>query len=98
MDPARAARVRISFIETLKKFDPLDALVLKARYSEPGQLTPNPVQHIAGLCGRPAEEVQLSFENLTDLKSVVLIQPQGGPPVNFLPTNYGRALMRACTE
>ena len=29
MDPQRAGRVRLSFIETLKHFDPLDALVLK---------------------------------------------------------------------
>ena len=29
MDPARSGRVRLSFIDTLKQFDPLDALVLR---------------------------------------------------------------------
>ena len=31
MDPKRSSRVRVSFIETLKQFDPLDAIVLKKR-------------------------------------------------------------------
>lgn len=29
MDPKRSGRVRLSFIDTLKRFDPLDALLLK---------------------------------------------------------------------
>jgi hypothetical protein len=32
MGPARAGRVRLSFIEMLKQFDPLDTLLLKARH------------------------------------------------------------------
>jgi hypothetical protein len=41
MDPARASRVRLSFIETLKKFDPLDALVLQARGNAPSPERPS---------------------------------------------------------
>jgi hypothetical protein len=40
-DPNRSGGLRLSFINALKQFDPLDALVLKARYEGPGELSPN---------------------------------------------------------
>src|SRR5437660_1458996 len=39
IDPNRSGQFRLSFIATLKQFDPLDAQVLKAR--QPGTLSPN---------------------------------------------------------
>jgi len=43
MDPQRANRVRRSFIDTVQRLDPLDALVLKELYgAPPGTLSPNP--------------------------------------------------------
>jgi Abortive infection alpha len=36
MDPKRSGRVRLSFIDTLKRFDPLDALLLKGCHDRRG--------------------------------------------------------------
>lgn len=49
MDPNSAGRVRLSFIETLQRFDPLDALVLKKRSEITSEMKPNPVAFIANL-------------------------------------------------
>jgi hypothetical protein len=100
MDPARSGRVRLSFIETLKRFDPLDALVLKARYDNSGGLSPSAVEYLAASLRQPQHEITLSVENLEVLKCAV-IQPHpttGYPSGNFYLTNHGRALVQACTD
>lgn len=71
MDPQRAGRVRLSFIETLKRFDPLDAMVLKKRHALLGDLQPNAVMHIAHLVGEQPDEVQISVDNLQVLHCVL---------------------------
>ena len=91
MDPARAGRVRISFIDTLKRFDPLDALVLRARYDDQGEMRPTARDRIAELLQQSLEEVEISVENLEALKCVVAAP-------NFFVTSYGRALIRACSD
>src|SRR5579872_6883915 len=71
MDPARADRVRLSFIETLKQFDPLDAMTLKLRTEGGHQiLQPNAITYIAATLKISADEVQISADNLWRLKCV----------------------------
>ncbi len=94
MDPSRAGRVRISFIDTLKRFDPLDVLVLRARYDDQGELRPNPTARISELLQQSQDEVQISADNLRMLNCVAT----PGSVANFHLTNYGRALVRACVD
>jgi hypothetical protein len=91
MDPARAGRVRISFIDTLKRFDPLDALVLRARYDDPGEKPRTVIAQIAELLQQSPEEVEISVDNLAALNCV-------SGRANFSLTSYGRALIRACSD
>ena len=93
MDPKRVGRVRLSFIETLRRFDPLDAMVLQKRYEQPGDMSPNAVVCIAGMLSQPEVEVELSFDNLALLNCV----SKTGATVRFFITNYGRALVQACS-
>lgn len=94
MDPKLSGRVRLSFIDTLKRFDPLDALVLKTRYEQSGDLKPNPVAFIAGILSEQGDEVQVSVENLKTLKCA---GSATSSVTDFYVTNYGRALLRACS-
>ncbi len=93
MDPKRSDRVRISFIETLRKFDPLDALVLKYRCQHPESLGPNAAEYIAKVLDVPFEEILISVDNLIALRCV---WENNREAVAVLP--YGRALMRACSD
>jgi hypothetical protein len=99
MDPLRAGRVRLGFIETLKRFDPLDAVVLKIRYEHPeemrvsGSNQPNAASNIAERLGQPLMEVQLSIDNLKVLNCAAWVNPS---PTEFYVTNYGKALVQAC--
>jgi Abortive infection alpha len=56
MDPERMGRVRISFIDTLKRFDPLDARVLAERYKQ-SEMLPNPLQFISAAFQVPHDEI-----------------------------------------
>jgi hypothetical protein len=47
MDPARSSRVRLEFIETLKQFNPLDALVLNELAATPN-MSPNSRDFLVG--------------------------------------------------
>jgi hypothetical protein len=94
MDPLRSGRFRLSFIETLKRFDPLDALVLRARLENQGDIKPSPVGGIAKLLSVQQAEVQISVDNLQVLNCASKINSQ----VNFYITNYGQALFEASTS
>src|SRR5271166_2140184 len=95
MDPARSSRVRLSFIDALKKFDPLDALVLRERDRVPGELRPSAVECLAQRMDVAQSEVDLSVDNLENLKCVFR-----APAVRlqFYPSLYGNALLRACLD
>ncbi|WP_315729024.1 Abi-alpha family protein [Bradyrhizobium sp. SZCCHNS2015] len=95
MDPNRSARVRLSFIETLRRFDPLDAVVLRARHQASGELKPNPVAFIASQIGEPPTEVHISVDNLKFLNCAASATTQ---VTEFYVTNYGAALLRACSD
>lgn len=93
MDPKRAGRMRLSFIETLKRFDPLDALVLKKRHAHPGNMRPTAVAGIAAMISEQQSEVEISVENLRVLRCVAAVNPV----VDFNITNYGRSLVEVCS-
>lgn len=94
MDPNRTGWVRLSFIETLKQFDPLDARVLKERAEASGELAPNAVVFISQRCETSTEEIQISVENLLRLGCVAV----PGIQANFVSSPYGRGLLRACSS
>jgi hypothetical protein len=95
MDPERAGRVRLSFIETLRRFDPLDVLVLKTRH-DAGNIAPqtNATEFVATTLRVPTEEVMISIQNLTELKCMASVNT----PTNIFVTPYGRGLLRACSD
>jgi hypothetical protein len=92
MDPTRSGRVRISFIDVVKQLDPLDALVLRARYMTPGALEPDAARYIASTLSVSGDDTYLSFENLRRLGCV----DTNRGLADFFVTAYGKALIRAC--
>lgn len=98
MDPARVQQVRLSFIETLRNFDPLDAFVLQKRHAaSQARLFPSVAAFIAGQHGLSEDEVMLSAENLKRLNCVWLSNPHTTPQ-DFHVTRYGVALLRAVSD
>jgi hypothetical protein len=94
MDPQRSSQVRISFIESLKKMDPLDALVLRFRFDNPGALSPSPMSYIMSKTNQQQDEIIISIENLKSISCVFWSEHIS----NFILTPYGRALARACSD
>ena len=96
MDPSRSGRVRLSFISTLKEFDPLDALVLKA-FFEAGNLnssTDGP-GYISNRIQQPVFEVRLSIDNLIRLNCM---RRANLNETYVILTAYGQALLTACSS
>jgi Abortive infection alpha len=95
MDPKRSSRVRISFTDTLKQFDPLDALVLKKR-DELGASSGNEniLANTAELLKVEHDEVLISVQNLLRLNCI----SEQGHFSQFNLTPYGSALLRACSD
>jgi hypothetical protein len=99
MDPIRSSRVRISFIETLKRLDPLDALVLKTLFETSGVLRPNARDYLASLLKVTPEEVIISSINLQENKCVVPRMSNTSIEYHdFQITTYGRQLIIACKD
>lgn len=94
MDPSRSGAVRLSFVNTVKQFDPLDAL--RQLYNQAGELAPNPRDNLAGRLQRSRDEIELSAINLEMLRCVA---PKLGAyvGVHFYITTYGRELVRVCS-
>ncbi|WP_420102587.1 Abi-alpha family protein [Bosea sp. (in: a-proteobacteria)] len=94
MDPSRAGLVRLSYIETLKRFDPLDAMILKERAERTGEMEPNPASFMARLLQVELDDVTISLDNLASLQCIQMEKRQ----FYFSMTAYGRGLVRACAE
>lgn len=95
MDPKRSDRLRLSFIDTLQKFDPLDALLLQARYNQSSQLAPNARDFFVGHLNSSIDDIQMSIDHLENLRCIFV---QVVSPGNFIITSYGRGLIRACSD
>jgi hypothetical protein len=85
-DPSRAGKVRQEFIETVRRLDPLDALVLQRMFA--GQIDINQTMRLddfAQHVGTSRDELVVSLRNLhrldlvntTELTSVILMTPTG---------------------
>jgi hypothetical protein len=94
MDPDRAERVRISFVDTLKRFDRLDALILRERQNAQGDLKPNSAEFLAAKLGIVVEEVMISAETLCNLRCAMFATTLA----SFFITAYGRGLLRAVSD
>lgn len=86
MDPDRCKRVRLSFIETVKGFDPLDAVVLRERHPLGDQVRPNATEYLVAHLERSRDEIEITIDNLERLKCVFSRPRQ--PPA--LPSNSVR--------
>lgn len=95
MDPNRSGRVRLSFIDTLKRFDPLDALLLRARFDQPSELLPNAMEFFAHFLNKPRDEILLSVENLESLRCVASVAHNRQ---NFMIAVFGRGLISVCVD
>jgi hypothetical protein len=94
MDPDRCGQVRISFIDTLRQFDPLDALVLKARHEIGTSLVqPHLLEHLRQKLAVDLEELIISIQNLQRLNCSA-----DNRVGNFQLSPYGRGLLRACSD
>jgi Abortive infection alpha len=97
MDPARSDRVRLRFIDTLKQFDPLDALVLRelgdrnAVGKASGSTT---TRSLVQTLGRTVDEIRVTVDNLERLRCAY----HSNDPDDFYTTNFGRELLRACAD
>jgi hypothetical protein len=95
MDPQRRNRVRRSFIDTVQRMDPLDALVLKT-LCEPIAWAPHVLVVLADNLRVTRQEIEVSALNLANLKCLRNISLEVSD--NFAITFYGRELVRACFE
>jgi hypothetical protein len=92
--PKRSSRVRVSFIETLKQFDPLDAIVLKKRSEIKITRNDNAITILSESLSVDQDDVLLSVQNVIRLNCGVF---QSGISEFDLNT-YGRVLLRACAD
>ena len=93
MDPARANRVRRSFIETVQRLDPLDALILKELFAIGRRNQPDLFNVLTPKLNADHSELEVSFQNLELLKCVQLV-----PTAGWMISSYGWQLVRACSE
>ena len=107
MDPARSGAVRQNIINTIKGFDPLEALIVRKTSSLPtvpdrkGVPAPTDMKVVLGLpkeLGVLPDEFVLSIENLERLEC---IKAHGGKkidgvkiPEHITFTNLGREIIR----
>ena len=93
-DPARAKSFRLRFITVAKEMDPLDATVLEqvsTHYN--GRVTGDMRNQIADTLGRKRDEVDISIDNLSDLRLLGIPSPPDG-----VMTHFGREFLRAISD
>lgn len=86
-DPTRSRNVRQSFIDIIKRMDPMDAIVF-IKLSETVRWDPSARDYFAMHFNVTADEIEISFENLT---TIGLARPD---LINPYLTTKGRELMR----
>jgi len=85
--PGENWEVRLSFIDALRQFDPLDAVVLKERDVKPGAPTPAVAAFLKNRRSVSHEEIAIAVENLMRLKCAV----HANSIVNFFLTRSAGA-------
>jgi hypothetical protein len=93
-DPARAKSFRLRFITVAKEMDPLDAAVLQqVSTHHDGRVTGAIRNQIADALGRKRDEVDVSIDNLSDLRLLGIPYPPDGTI-----THFGREFLRAISD
>jgi hypothetical protein len=101
LDPKRAGRARLRFIEIVKKLEPLDARVLEQLHAGPSNPQPSQRDFFSQRLSVGADEVEVAFLSLFDLGVVSAsgaAVTSTGRPVNLANvylTAIGRQLLRA---
>jgi Abortive infection alpha len=92
MDPKRRDAMRQSFVETVKRMDPMDALVLKliAKNGD-GTWHPSGRQAVAGSLSCSQDEVSVSFHHLAKLDCVYFTDSTGPRIMPYL-SPFGKLL------
>jgi hypothetical protein len=102
MDPARVGKVRQAFMDTLKRMDPMDALVLEALGANIQTYSPGPVHYLSSHLGTGQDEIELSLFHLFELDVLRERMTARGDPVRSLNqvdyTVFGRELMRTLRD
>jgi hypothetical protein len=92
MDPNRSSRVRLEFIETLRQFNPLDAILLNELVAVPS-MSPNSRDFLVARLGVSRDEIIVSSQHLIKLGCIdVSITDKG----NYGVLPYGKILLHAC--
>jgi hypothetical protein len=94
MDPSRDNDIRIEYIKTLAKFNPIDALVIKLLIDTPSSMQPNTRDFLAANLRCSSEAIEVSFSHLDQLECT--IYPAGSIPNTRSVTPFGLELFRAC--
>jgi abortive infection alpha-like protein len=92
MDPNRSSRVRLEFIETLKQFNPPDALLLNELVTTPN-MSPNSRDFLVNRLHLSRDEVVVSSQHLTKLGCIEVSTTDRG---NYGVLPYGKLLLSAC--
>lgn len=92
MDPNRSSRVRLEFIETLKQFNPLDALLLNELVATPN-MSSNSREYLVSRFHLSRDEVVVSSQHLTKLGCIEVSTTDRG---NYGVLPYGKLLLSAC--
>lgn len=95
MDPKVGDDVRPEFIETVRKWQPFDLLVLQFAFARRKSKFPyfKGTEVAKGIPGSRGSAVQLSVDHLISLKCIVNKSPNG-----MVITAYGEEIMRAVSE
>jgi hypothetical protein len=96
MDPQRADRVRRSFIDTVQRLDPFDALVLKELGVDAAgpRAVSSRLDFLTQRLKVSKDQIEVSTINLHDLRCV---NTTSSADPSFQLTAYGRELVRACS-
>lgn len=106
MDPARSGRIRLRYIDVVKRMDPLDAMILQEVTFVAGLNPPTHRGYFATALGISESEVEVSFNNLAELSLLNTKQnlnysgtPIGSPGTgvfaNVHLTSIGRQFLEA---
>lgn len=101
MDPATANAVRIEFVETLKRFNPLDATMLdKLIVASGSKPMPDTPTFYASTLKRSSSAIEVSLMNLEQLRCIERTPAarKGPNAPEWEVTSFGRELYAACTR
>ena len=95
MDPSRRAFARMSFMDIIKRLEPIDAALLRSLRAERGELMPHVVGFLANEHKISQDEAEVSLQNLINLGLLQDLRSNIQRPVL---TTTGKVFLRAVGE